>query len=158
MTGKDVNVIIDVEVDSSITEDWLTNMVHNVVEYMGITMPTEMGLVITDNDKVKELNRDYRGIDEPTDVLAFAMKYEGMEGAIPFVVPPDNVEHLGEVIISYPQAVKQAMERGHKVEVELTILVVHGILHLLAYDHEKPEDRQVMEAKEREIIERLSIS
>jgi len=158
MTDREINVIIDVEVDDSVTEDWLVNTIHGIVRYLDVATSAEIGLVITDNDRVRELNRVYRGVDEPTDVLAFAMKNEETGGEIPFIVPPDNVEHLGEVIISYPEAVKQAIERGHEVKLELATLVIHGVLHLLDYDHEKPEDRRLMEAKEREIIERLSIS
>jgi probable rRNA maturation factor len=158
MIEREVNVIIDIEVDTSITEAWLVNIVHDIVEYLGTATSTELGLVITDSSKIKELNRIYRGIDEPTDVLAFTMKYDGTEGETPFIVPPDNVHHLGEVIISYPEAVKQALERDYEVKLELATLIVHGILHLHDYDHEKPEDGQLMEAKEREIIERLNIS
>ena len=69
-----------------------------------------------------------------------------------FPQPPDGVRHLGEVIISYPQAVIQAEEHQHSVKRELAILIIHGVLHLLGYDHETPELEQQMIAREREIL------
>jgi len=102
---------------------------------------------------VKQLNRDYRGVDEPTDVLAFYMlPQQGADSS--FALPPDGVTRLGEVIISYPQAVAQAREQGHSPERELALLVIHGILHLLSYDHEEPEEESKMRERERELLER----
>jgi rRNA maturation RNase YbeY len=74
------------------------------------------------------------------------------ESELSFVYPPDGIRHLGEVVISYPQAVKQAQERGHGVAQELTLLIVHGILHLLGYDDELPEMEKQMKARENEIL------
>ena len=71
----------------------------------------------------------------------------------PFIHPPDGVRHLGEVLISYPQAVAQAKEQGHSPERELALLVIHGILHLLGYDHEEPEQEEKMKQKEKELLE-----
>jgi probable rRNA maturation factor len=73
-----------------------------------------------------------------------------------FVSPPDNITHLGEVIISYPQAVEQAKEQGHSTEQELALLIIHGILHLLGYDHEKPEEEARMRAREKELLENVA--
>ena len=69
-----------------------------------------------------------------------------------FVAPPDRVLHLGEVIISYPQAVIQAEECQHSLKKELAILIIHGVLHLLGYDHDKPEPERKMRAREAEIL------
>jgi probable rRNA maturation factor len=115
-------------------------------------------LLITDSKTVQKLNRIYRGEDKPTDVLAFQM-VPGMdqEPGLPFVSPPDGIRHLGEVVISYPQAVKQAQELGHGVARELALLIVHGILHLLGYDHEPPEGEQKMRDKENEILSLLEL-
>ena len=75
----------------------------------------------------------------------------------PFVLPPDGVNHLGEVIISYPQAVIQAAEQGHPPGRETAILVIHGILHLLGYEDETPPLRQQMAAREQEILSRIKL-
>jgi probable rRNA maturation factor len=102
---------------------------------------------------VRELNRRYRGIDEPTDVISFALTEEKTEGdSFPFVTPPDGFLHLGEVIISYPQAVRQAEEQHHGIEEEIALLVVHGTLHLLGYEHDEPVREQEMRAVEKRIL------
>jgi probable rRNA maturation factor len=118
-----------------------------------VALPYEVSLVFTDSETVQQLNRDYRGVDEPTDVLAFHMLPQ-KEVDDSFMLPPDGVTRLGEVIISYPQAVKQAKKQGHSPERELALLIIHGILHLLGYDHEEPEEESKMRERERELLER----
>jgi probable rRNA maturation factor len=97
-------------------------------------------LVITDDQGIQELNRDFLGRNAPTDVLAFAAQEEGG----PFVSAPEASGYLGDVIVSYPRAVAQAGELGHPVEQELDLLLVHGILHLLGYDHATERERAAM--------------
>jgi len=126
---------------------------RQVLKAEGVAHPYEVSLVFTDSETVKQLNRDYRGVDKPTDVLAFYMlPHKGADS--PFALPPDGVTRLGEVIISYPQAVVQAKEQRHSPERELALLVIHGILHLLGYDHEEPEEESKMRTREREFLER----
>jgi probable rRNA maturation factor len=128
-------------------------IVRQVLKAEGVAPPYEVSLVFADSEAVKQLNRDYRNVDETTDVLAFYMLPQ--KGADPsFALPPDGLTRLGEVIISYPQAVAQAKEYGHSAERELALLVIHGMLHLLGYDHEEPEEESEMRDKERELLER----
>ena len=82
---------------------------------------------------------------------------ETEKGLPPFVAPPDGVTHLGEVIISCPQAVIQAEEHQHSVKREIAILIVHGVLHLLGYDHDKPELERQMGAREQEILSSIEV-
>ena len=134
-------------------ENWVRKIVRQVLKVEGVPSPYEVSLVLTDSETVQQLNRDYRGVDEPTDVLAFYMlPQKGTDFS--FAVPPDGVTRLGEVIISYPQAVAQAKEQGHSPERELALLIMHGILHLLGYDHEEPEKEHKMRERERELLER----
>ncbi len=123
----------------------------------------ELSVVIADDDTVRRLNKDHRGLDENTDVLSFAFDHEGeyygedepgseFSPCIEFVMPPGEVEGLGEVIISYPMAERQAQAAGHSVVRELTHLLVHGILHLLRYDHLEAKDEAVMHAKEAVVL------
>ncbi len=134
-------------------ENWVRKIVRQVLKVEGVPSPYEVSLVFTDSQTVQQLNRDYRGVDEPTDVLAFYMlPQKGSESS--FAVPPDGVTRLGEVIISYPQAVAQAKEQGHSPERELALLIIHGILHLLGCDHEEPEEERNMRERERELLER----
>jgi probable rRNA maturation factor len=104
---------------------------------------------------VQQLNRDYRGVDEPTDVIAFYMLPQQDEKDSFFALPPDGITRLGEVIISHPQAVEQAREQGHSVDKELALLIIHGVLHLLGYDHEKPEDESKIRSREKELLEKV---
>jgi len=136
-----------------IDEGWARRIAQTVLKAEGVAPPYEVSLVFTDSETVKQLNRDYRGVDEPTDVLAFCMLSQ-KEVDSSFALPPDGVTRLGEVIISYPQAVAQAREQGHSPERELALLVIHGILHLLGYDHEEPEEESKMRERERELLER----
>ena len=111
----------------------------------------QVTLVITDDQGIRELNRDFLGIDAPTDVLAFGAQ----EGDEPFVVSPEAQGYLGDVIISYPRAVAQAKELGHPLELELNLLIVHGVLHLLGYDHAGEAEKTVMWARQDAILRDL---
>ena len=159
MTAE-INVIIEDVFEGCPGEDWLGGVVEQVLAVEGITSAAELGLVITGQKRVQELNRVYRGKDRPTDVLSFYMAYTpeetGVEAA-PFVTPPDGVLHLGEVIISYPQAVIQAQEHEHSVKKEMAILITHGVLHLCGYDHEKTEQARRMRAREAEILGQIEV-
>jgi probable rRNA maturation factor len=136
-----------------VDENWVRKIVRQVLKVERVPFPYEVSLVFTDSETVQRLNRDYRDVDEPTDVLAFYMlPQKGTDSS--FAVPPDGVTRLGEVIISYPQAVAQAREQGHSNERELALLVIHGILHLLGCDHEEPEEERNMRERERELLER----
>ncbi len=119
-----------------------------VLESEGRREPLELEIVIAGDATVHELNRRYRGLDETTDVLSFSF----LEGAEEEVVPPDGPLHLGEVIISYPQAERQAREAGHSGAEEISLLIVHGVLHLLSYDHEQRGERQRMRNAERRAL------
>jgi probable rRNA maturation factor len=148
-----IGIHVEDEFRASVDGSWVKKIVRQVFRDEGIPSPYEVSLVVTDSETVQRLNRDYRGIDEPTDVLAFYMLPQ--KGAdFSFALPPDGVARLGEVLISYPQALAQAKEQGHSLERELALLVIHGILHLLGYDHEKPEAEHKMRERERELLER----
>ena len=149
----EINVLFDEGLDGCLDTGWLEGIARAALAAQGIGDDVEMGLVIASQERVQELNRAYRGQDKPTDVLAFALLSEtGAELDLSFTAPPDGVKHLGEVIINYPQAVRQAEERQHSPKREMTILVIHGTLHLLGYDHIEDDEAAVMSAKEAEIL------
>jgi len=133
---------------SALRAVWLRRIARHVLaaEDAG---PTELGVVITDDATVRELNGRYLGVDEPTDVLSFGL---GEKDGAPFTLPPGEAPSLGEVIISYPTAVRQAEEQGHSVEAEVAHLLVHGVLHLLGYDHVEAEEERKMREREKEIL------
>jgi probable rRNA maturation factor len=150
---EEIEIFVEEKFRGVVAGRWVKKIVRQVLKAEGVAPPYEVSLVFTDSETVKQLNRDYRGVDEPTDVLAFYMLPQ--KGAdLSFALPLDGVTRLGEVIISYPQAVAQAREQGHSQEGELALLVIHGILHLLGYDHEEPEEESKMRERERELLER----
>jgi len=116
----------------------------------GLTQVPDMAVVVTDNDSIQALNRDFRGMDEPTDVLAFGEEKPG-----PFVLAPGEPMYLGDVVISLERAQAQAQERDAAVTDELQLLLVHGILHLLGYDHATEDDERQMWARQDAILQVL---
>ena len=152
---EEIEISVEEQFHGLVDEGWARKIAQIVLKAQGVTPPYEVSLVFTDSETVQRLNRDYRGVDEATDVLAFGMLPQ-KEGDSSFALPPDGVTRLGEVIISYPQAVEQAREEGHSVDQELALLIIHGILHLLGYDHEKPEEEAKMRAREKELLEKIA--
>lgn len=133
---------IEVEID----EERLHHLAVETLRLEGVAQSSELGLFVTDDEGIRELNRRYRGVDEPTDVLAFGGEAEG------FVSP---VLHLGDIVISYPRAASQAQERGHSAAREIDLLFLHGLLHLLGYEDETPEKRVQMWARQEEVLRAL---
>lgn len=111
----------------------------------------QVTVVVTDDVGIQELNRDFLGIDAPTDVLSFGAQ----EASGPFVVAPEAGNYLGDVIISYPRATAQAAEQGHPAAREIDLLVIHGLLHLLGYDHATEAEQATMWARQDEILTSL---
>lgn len=114
---------------------------------------SEVSITLTNNEKIHELNKQYRNIDRPTDVLSFALN-EGDEPAIKGGAP---VNVLGDIVISLEKAVEQSGEYGHSAKREVAFLTVHGMLHLLGYDHMQEDDRLEMRKEEDFVMEKLGI-
>ena len=127
-------------------ESDLLNTAEHLLKAFGLD-EGELSVVLCDDAFIHPLNREWRGKDKPTDVLSFAQR-EGEEAD-----PDDPV--LGDVIISVETAARQAEERGHSLGHELRVLLVHGVLHLLGYDHEVDEEAEEMEALERDLLAEL---
>ena len=110
-------------------------------------------LVLTDNRRLRTLNRDYLGIDAPTDVLSFpASQADGSQ-----TDPETGSRYLGDILISIPYARKGARQAGNSLEAEVQLLVVHGVLHLLGHDHAKPKEKAKMWKAQREVLESLGL-
>ncbi|MDD5083053.1 MAG: rRNA maturation RNase YbeY [Dehalococcoidales bacterium] len=154
----EINILIDDDFKLCLDKTWLRCVTRETLRAQELGPDVEVGLVITGPERLCQLNREYLGINEPTDVLSFPMLSQpgaGEELGSPFVTPLDGVLHLGEVIISYPQAVTQAAERQHPAKREVAILIIHGVLHLLGYDHAEAEAARQMSALESEILSRI---
>ncbi|MGL4521846.1 MAG: rRNA maturation RNase YbeY [Bacilli bacterium] len=114
---------------------------------------SEMSVTFVDNEEIHELNRTYRGVDRPTDVLSFAMEEYGEdEMDIVYEEGSEVPTMLGDLIVSIPKTKEQAEEYGHSFDRELAFLCVHGFLHLLGYDHMTEEDEKEMFGRQEEIL------
>ena len=148
---KEIEISVEEKFQGLVDKSWAKKITRQVLKAEDVTPPYEVSLVFTDSETVQQLNRDYRGVDRLTDVLAFYMLPQKGADSF-FALPPDGVLRLGEVIISYPQAAEQATEQGHSVERELALLIIHGILHLLGHDHEETEEEKRMRGREEELL------
>ncbi|UCF28338.1 MAG: rRNA maturation RNase YbeY [Chloroflexota bacterium] len=118
------------------------------LKHQGISPDADLSVVITDDTRLHQLNRDFLGIDAPTDVLSFPAGHTD---------PDTNRKYLGDVIISFPTACRQADQFGHSISSEITLLIVHGILHLLGHDHMKPGEKSSMWSAQTEILDSLGL-
>ena len=114
----------------------------------------EVSVTLTNNDYIHQLNRKYRQIDRPTDVLSFALN----ESEEPDIENGPDINVLGDIILSVERAEEQAADYGHSLRREIAFLTVHGMLHLLGYDHMEEADRLEMEKEQRYVMEQLGIS
>jgi len=143
------NLQEEVALDSDLA-DFLAHIVQEAVESEGYDGDgVEVSLVFVNDSYMRDLNLQYRGIDGPTDVLSFAMlEGEPLKGEEEEVI-------LGDVVISLQTAARQAEEYGHSFRREVAYLTIHGILHLLGYDHQDEEGRRIMRQKEEELLAQL---
>ncbi len=130
---------------AAVNEDWVERVARATLEAEAVPL-AEIGVLVTNDKRLRELNRLYAGEDAPTDVLSFSLR-EGEEFA-----SPDETLRLGEVIISYRTAERQAQAAGRSTDDEVAHLLVHGVLHLLGYDHAEAEEGRRMRAREEELV------
>ena len=127
----------------------LEALIHKVLEkgaeLQKVPEDAEISVLICDGETIHELNRDYRHVDAPTDVLSFALN-EGEDDI------PEVEKALGDIVINLDRAVEQAKEFGHSKEREMAYLSVHGFLHILGYDHYDPEEKKAMRKAEEDIL------
>lgn len=127
----------DIEKLHSLLEDFCKRENLNNVEF---------NIIIVNEDKIHEINKLYRGIDRPTDVISFALEDDKS------VISPSEIRILGDIYICIEKVHSQALEYEHSFEREFTFLAVHGLLHLLGYDHMKEEDEKIMFGKQEEVL------
>jgi probable rRNA maturation factor len=144
MSHFDIDVQCEVAAAASL-KDALLKAAESTLEHENVLENSSLTLLLTDDAKLRQLNHDFLGIDKPTDVLSFPSgdSWPGLES------------YLGDIAISLPTAELQAGTAEHDVGCELTLLAVHGVLHLLGYDHATDEDRNRMSMIQAEILEQL---
>ena len=112
------------------------------------SLDVNLSVVLADNRRLRKLNRDYLGVDAPTDVLSFPASESD---------PESDARYIGDILISVPYATKGAKQAGNSLEAELQLLVVHGVLHLLGHDHAKPKEKAKMWKAQAEILKSLGL-
>ena len=144
--------MIYIEVNPSLKEpppqEALVRAARAALAYQSAPPQADLTIVLSDDAQLRELNRAYRGVDAPTDVLSFPAGETDPETGAPY---------LGDVLISVPRAAEQAAAAGHSLADELQLLVVHGILHLLGHDHAGTEDKARMWAMQAQILGGLGL-
>ena len=132
-----------------VDETLLERAAQATLDHAGAPGDADLSIVLTDDAQLRQLNRQYLGIDSPTDVLSFPAGETD---------PETDLIYLGDVLISYRRAQAQATAGGHPVEDELQLLVVHGVLHLLGYDHAEETEKAEMWAEQSAILSQLGCS
>ena len=135
------------ETDENLDKD--INKLHSLLEDFckreGLNN-TEFNIIIVNEDKIHEINKTYRGIDRPTDVISFALEDDDT------VISPKDIRILGDIYICLDKVHSQSKEYGHSFEREFTFLAIHGLLHLLGYDHMNEKDEEKMFSKQEEVL------
>ncbi len=144
---------------NKVSEEEIT-LIQEILQFAakaeGIEEECELSVTFVDNEAIREINKEYRGKDAPTDVISFAMEEMGEDEIA--IIGADMPRVLGDLIISIDRAKEQAEEYGHSFERELGFLALHGFLHLLGYDHIEKEDEVVMFGRQKDILESYGLS
>ena len=135
--------------EEKIDEEIITKVANKTAEMLDVK-DAIVSIVLIDNKRIHEINRDYRGVDRPTDVISFAFTEE--------ISPETDYTNLGEIYISLEKAHEQSLEYGHSFERELAFLTCHGLLHLLGYDHILPDEEKEMFSLQEDILSSLGIN
>lgn len=167
-----MTINIDYETDIRIVpeipeEEIINKVITQACDYEKCPYEVEVNVLLTDNESIHETNREYRGVDAPTDVLSFPMiDYEAPadfsfleDSPVEDYFDPDTGELLlGDIVISVEKVMEQAEKYGHSVKRELAFLVAHSMLHLFGYDHMEPDEAEVMEDKQNQILLNIGIT
>ncbi|MBS5130877.1 MAG: rRNA maturation RNase YbeY [Lachnospiraceae bacterium] len=147
------------------TKELAEEVIEAALDYEGCPYEATVSLLLTMNNEIQEMNRNFREIDRATDVLSFPMIAYEEAGTFDFLEEDDSAFDpesgelvLGDIVISKERVIAQAEEYGHSIRREYAFLIAHSMLHLMGYDHMEEEERAVMEQKQRDILEQLGIT
>ena len=151
----------DLDIDYEVVAD---KVINAALDYEKCPYETEISLTLTDNNSIMEINREFRNIDNPTDVLSFPMIEYERPGEFDFLEEMDECFNpetgeliLGDIVISLDKVEEQAKSYGHSVTREYAFLIAHSMLHLMGYDHMVPEEAEVMESRQKAILKSVGI-
>lgn len=136
--------------------DLIKQLLNKAVEYENLSGEIEVSITFVDNEKIRKINKQYRNMDKPTDVISFALE-EQVEGEVE-IVGVTLPRILGDIVISIPKAKQQAKDYNHSYRRELGFLALHGFLHLLGYHHETEKEEQMMFQRQKEILEKHGLT
>ena len=146
-------------------EDIITKVVNTALDTEDCPYDIELNVILTDNKEIKEINNNYREIDNATDVLSFPMvdytvpsDFSHLEDDDTYFNPETGELLLGDIIISVEKVMEQASEYGHTLERELAFLTAHSMMHLFGYDHMTEEERILMEERQELVLKTLGIN
>jgi len=140
--------MINIESETSFSQDLLERAAKIALEHEAQSLESDLSIILTDDARLHELNLNYLGVDAPTDVLSFPASETD---------PETGARYIGDILISIPRAQSQADARGHPLEAEVQLLVVHGVLHLIGHDHAEAEDKARMWKAQTEILKQLGL-
>jgi len=140
--------MINIESEFDFPTELLERAARAALTHQRQSSDADLSIVLTDDARLRQLNRDYLGIDSPTDVLSFPASESDPETGSPY---------LGDILISISRAKAQAKAAGHPLESEAQLLVIHGVLHLLGHDHAKPREKAKMWKAQKEILDSLGL-
>lgn len=143
-----IHILIGEAYENLVLPEVLEKAGAAVIAHQGADPNTELSIVIDSDEKLQSLNRDFLGIDAPTDVLSFPSDEFD---------PDEQAVYIGDIIISFPRAEAQAKNAGHPVINEIQLLVVHGVLHLLGHDHAEPAEKTRMWTAQAEVLDQLGV-
>lgn len=143
-----MNILISDEFAGQIDEEVISTTVLAVLKFEDVSQESDVSVVVENNARLQELNNQFLGIDAPTDVLSFPSDE---------IDPDSGLPYLGDIILSLPKAQAQATESGHSLQAEIQLLIVHGMLHLLGYDHAEDEEKQDMWERQKSILKLLDV-
>lgn len=163
-----MGIIIEKETKEELDFDYeevIKKVIESALCYCACPYEAEVSVLLTDDDEIHRLNREFRGIDRTTDVLSFPMVSYEKAGDFSCLEQMDDCFHpetgellLGDIAISLPRAKEQAQEYGHTLLREVAFLTAHSMLHLFGFDHMEEAERKEMEDKQRDILERIGIT
>lgn len=145
-----INLMIKDEYSSSIDSQVIEHTALEVLARHVDMADGDLSIVIEDDERLHALNKEFLGIDAPTDVLSFPSGEEDVD-------PETGTLYLGDIIISFERAAEQASASGHNTQSEIQLLVVHGVLHLLGYDHAEPDEKAEMWSIQADILKSLGV-
>jgi probable rRNA maturation factor len=140
--------MIHIETEFPFPEELLERAAKAALNHQSRSLDSELAIILTNDARLHELNLNYLGVDAPTDVLSFPASETDPETGAPYI---------GDILISVPRAQEQANAAGHPLESEVQLLVVHGVLHLLGYDHAEADDKARMWKAQAEILDSLGL-